>query len=348
MPNTKNDENLAEKKLNDIAEKKLTEVSAEETDKPQGQEYDAGFEQWLVDGDRFIPITKTVASLPAGDYNIRYDRTYDKHVLVMRQPLTEDLLRLPIREFDEVLDDIAKFWASRARYDEYGYIYKRGILLFGAPGCGKSSLVALMTQDLIDRQDGVVINVSTSDDILAFDEIMKGIREIEPERRIIAVIEDIDNFVNERKESNEIVSKLLNILDGKMQFDNVVMIATTNYPEDLEERITNRPSRFDLRREIGSPRMAAREYYLRSKLKKSDLKKIDVEHWLMQTVGFTIDHLKELVCLVFVHRRRFEDALAEVAGMIRKPRLQNTAPGSKKNMGFKHDAQAEDDDREKQ
>ena len=307
-------------------------------------EYNAGFEQWLIDGDRFIPITKTVLELSAGDYNLRYDRQYDKHILVMRQPLTEKLLKLPTKEFDDVLADINSFWQSRVLYDEYGYIYKRGILLYGPPGCGKSSLVMLMTQELIKRQAGIVLNIATSDDIFAFDEIMKGIREIEPDRRIIAVLEDIDNFVNERKEQNELVSKLLNMLDGKMQFDNVVIIATTNYPEDLEERISNRPSRFDLRREIGPPKMRAREFYLKSKLKPKDLKKINMEDWLAKTKGFTIDHLKELVCLVFVHKRTFEAALEEVNGMVKNPRLKNTDTKPEKALGFKNSNSANDDD----
>lgn len=307
--------------------------------------YTAGYEQWLVDGDKFIPITETESALPAGDYNIRYDRSYDKNVLVKRQPLTEKLLHLPMKEFDEVLADIRVFWNSRAEYDEFGYIYKRGVLLYGPPGCGKTSLVSLMTKDLISKQGGVVINITNSDDVFAFDEIMKAIREIEPDRRVIAVIEDIDNFFNNDKHT-ELMSKLLNILDGKMQFDNIVIIATTNYPEDLEENVSNRPTRFAMRREIGPPKMRAREFYLRAKLKKKHLKGINIDAWLAETKGFTIDHLKELVCLVFVHKRGFEEALAEVRSMIKKPVLHNTTQSEKNGMGFKFSASDFDDDRQ--
>jgi len=307
-------------------------------------EYVPGFQQWLVDGDKFIPMTKTVQTLPAGDYGMRYDRMYDKNVLFMRQPICEDLLELPMDEFDDVLNDIGTFWKSRELYDEYGYIYKRGILLYGPPGCGKTSLIALMSRQLISKQDGVVLNLTTSDDIFAFDEIMRSIREIEPDRRVIAVIEDIDNFVSERRDQAELTSKLLNLLDGKMQFDNIVIIATTNYPEELEERISNRPSRFDLRREIGPPKVRAREYYLRYKLKPRDLKSIDVEEWLRKTSGFTIDHLKELVCLVFVHKRPFEKAYAEVNGIIKRPTLKNSPVGKKERLGFAGSGGVDDDD----
>lgn len=333
------------RKKNIIADGVADTVSGTPGESDGVEEYSAGFEQWLVDGDKFIPITRTIPELPAGDYGIKYDRTYDKYVLVLRQPLSEELIHLPMKEFDEVLDDIKTFWSSRDAYDEYGYIYKRGILLYGPPGCGKSSLVMLMNKELINKYDGIVINVSTSDDIVVFDDIMKGVREIEPDRPVITVIEDIDNFVNSERGPNELVSKLLNILDGKMQYDNMVIIATTNYPELLEERISNRPTRFDLRREIGAPKMKAREFYLRSKLKQKDIKKIDMEEWLSKTQGFTIDHLKELVCLVFVHKHPFEKALAEVRGMVSEPRLRNKSKSATDKVGFGNKHAEPDDDR---
>lgn len=335
-----------EMRRNSIIEDDVTDAECDAPGESDGvEEYSAGFEQWLVDGDKFIPITRTIPELPAGDYGIKYDRTYDKYVLVLRQPLSEELIHLPMKEFDEVLEDIKTFWSSRDAYDEYGYIYKRGILLYGPPGCGKSSLVMLMNKELINKYDGIVINVSTSDDIVMFDDIMKGVREIEPDRPVITVIEDIDNFVNSERGPNELVSKLLNILDGKMQYDNMVIIATTNYPELLEERISNRPTRFDLRREIGAPKMKAREFYLRSKLKQKDIKKIDMEEWLSKTQGFTIDHLKELVCLVFVHKHPFEKALAEVRGMVSEPRLRNKSKAAADKVGFGNKHAEPDDDR---
>ena len=79
---------------------------------------------------------------------------------------------------------------------------------------------------------------------------MVPLREIEPDRKIILILEDIDNFINVDK---ALLTKLLQILDGSNKLDNIITIATTNYQEKLEERIANRPSRFDRRYEIGLP-----------------------------------------------------------------------------------------------
>ncbi|NJO18646.1 MAG: AAA family ATPase [Thioploca sp.] len=61
-------------------------------------------------------------------------------------------------------------------------------------------------------------------------------------------MEDLESIL---KSNNP--STVLNILDGVNSFDNIVFLATTNYPEELESRIKNRPSRFDRRFYIGPP-----------------------------------------------------------------------------------------------
>ena len=310
---------------------------------PEGmeEEFERGVEQWLIDGDKFLPITRTVQSLPPGSYCVKYDAGYNKHVLVYKPVMTEELLRLPSRELEIVLADMEKFWKRRARYDKYGYIYKRGILLYGKQGNGKTGLIDMLALELIEKQQGIVIRLTQSDDIFNFDEIMTCIREIEPDRRVIAVIEDVDNFLGTGK-NGELSGKLQQMLDGSLRYDNIVYIATTNYPELLEERISNRPSRFDLRVEVKPPRKAAREFYLKSKLKKSDIAKMDMVRWLADTVGFTLDHLKEMVLLVFVHDMEYADALARIRGMISDPTLRNEKDAPEK-MGFNNKKHEDDD-----
>ena len=123
------------------------------------------------------------------------------------------------------------------------------------------------------------------------------LRRIEPNRPIVANLEDVDAIQKEYGES-----KVLALLDGELQIDNIVFIATTNYPENLDDRIINRPSRFDVVKKIGMPSPGARAMYLGTKVERLLLEEHDgeLDEWVNGTDGFSIAHLKELILQVEV------------------------------------------------
>lgn len=289
--------------------------------------YTGGHTQWSIQGDNFYATYSTVPELPSGFYEMGYDTTLGQFYLKKKRLITEEIFKLPDDNFESIIEDIKKFWDSKDLYKKYGYVYKRGILLYGPPGCGKTSLINLLCDDLIYNQEGIVINISEPDHIYDIHKVLTPLREIEPDRKIIMIFEDIDNFTKEKT----ILTKLLNILDGNGKMDNVVNIATTNYPEELEERISNRPSRFDRRYEIGIPNYKIREFYIKNKMDKKDFKGIDVQRWLKSTEGFTLDHLKELILSYAVLGYEFEIALNEMKNMIKNGTLRaSRIPGSRK------------------
>jgi energy-coupling factor transporter ATP-binding protein EcfA2 len=284
--------------------------------------------QWLIEGKMFIAIGKTMPKLPAGNYNLRYHSSMQRYVPELMKVEADELLVLPDPALDLILRDITSFWKLEEHYKKYKYTYKRNILLYGDPGNGKSSVITLLSQILINEYKGIVISIKNSDDVQVFATVLTEIQEIEPDRRIIAVIEDIDNFVGSDR---SIMTQLLNILDGNLQFKNLVVIATTNYPEKLESRISNRPSRFDRRYEIKNPNYAVRKYYLEHKLNKEDLESINIDEWVRATENFSIDHLKELLISVFVLGYKFDEAHAVMKDFVETKILKNT---EKSKLGF--------------
>jgi SpoVK/Ycf46/Vps4 family AAA+-type ATPase len=112
-------------------------------------------------------------------------------------------------------------------------------------------------------------------------------------RNIILVYEDIDEIINYNGEST-----VLSLLDGEHNIDNVLNLATTNYPGLLGARIINRPSRFDRRIYVDMPSQPAREEYLR-KACKGNLSAHDLGLWVKDTEGMSIAHLRELVAAVY-------------------------------------------------
>ena len=302
------------------------------------KKYKAGYTQWMVDGKDFVPITESVSTLPAGFYTFKYNNSYQKNLPTKIDIISEDLLELPDNNFDKIISDIQKFWKSEAKFKKYNYVYKRGILMYGSQGCGKTSLILMLANDLVKNHDGIVFNIRHSDDIFAFDEIMIALREIEPKRRVITIIEDIDNFFTREQDYQ---TKLLNILSGNMQYDNIVIIATTNFPEKLQERILNRPSRFDIRCEIGLPTVAVRRYYIEKKLGRKAVKTIDIERWIKDTHGMTLDHLRELILAVFVLDYTYDNAIEYVKNMNDEKPKSSMSRGNKV-AGFNSKANEEE------
>ena len=136
---------------------------------------------------------------------------------------------------------------------------------------------------------------------------------------MIVILEDIDSLASEDRYST---TKLLNILDGVKQIENVVYIATTNYPEKLQERITNRPSRFDRRYKVEMPSNEIRRSYIENKLSEEDISNIDIDRWVKETDSMSLSHLKELIISVVVMGKDFEEALNSLKEMKKSPSIK--------------------------
>ena len=284
--------------------------------------------QWSVlQNDQFAPSYVSISHVPSGLYEMKWNSSLQTWVLAKQALNIDELYELPSPEIESILSDIKIFWRKRETYKEYNFVHKRGILLYGDPGCGKSGIIQLCVKNLIEEENGIVINIKEDEDFKAFVEFVPTIRTIEPERPLIVILEDIDSLAGEDRYST---TKLLNILDGVKQIENVVYIATTNYPEKLQERITNRPSRFDRRYEVQMPSRAIRESYIKNKLSDDDLKNINLEEWLDSSEDMSLSHLKELVISVIVMGKDFKESLATLNALSDKPKIK----GGKKKSGI--------------
>ena len=189
-----------------------------------------------------------------------------------------------------------------------------------------------MCQELIEKYNGIVFSLSSEQEVSAFPDAVRRIRKIEPNRRIIAIIEDIDSFT---QCSNSLNTMLLNILDGNLKLSGLVTIATTNHIEYLEERYTNRPSRFDRVVEFPLPNAASRKMFIEKTVLPEDLEKISIDDWVEKTEGFTIDHINELILLHFVFGHDEEESFNTIYAMTKTGgKLRNKSSVNKKTIGF--------------
>jgi hypothetical protein len=303
----------------------------ENTEEPQnGTGNVRNYSQWKILGDgSFAPNPPTVLELEPGLYEPHFiprDQVWGLKKLSIN---TDELYELPTEEISIILEDLRKFWAREEVYKKYKLMHKRGILLYGDPGCGKSGILQLCMKHIIDNVGGMVINIKDDEAVRGYMDLIENLREVEPNRPLIVIIEDIDAIANE---GSYVTSQLLNMLDGIKQIENVTYIATTNYPEKLAERITNRPSRFDRRYYISPPKKDVRLAYLKNKAESVDpVFEIDYNKWVEDTEGMSISHLKELFISVVVMENSYEDSIKSLKDLKKSPKGKG-----QKDVGFRN------------
>jgi hypothetical protein len=280
--------------------------------------------QWSTTGDIFAPCSETVTALPPGLYEMK--NTHELGLFFLRvQAKTEHLIDFPDSTSRIVLEEIKTFWDKEQDFKKFNLGFRRGILLWGPPGGGKSCLLQLIARDVIARR-GIVIKFAHPD---LFEQGYRTLRVIQPDIPIVVLMEDIDATLQYHNESD-----VINILDGINKIDKTVFLATTNHPERLGARIVNRPSRFDKRFKIDFPNSASREIYLKSLLENDD-SKIDIGQWVKDTEEFTLAHLKELFVAVRILGNDYQEALLTLRTMKDPKALNSDLDYGEKKMGFR-------------
>lgn len=276
--------------------------------------------QWgIIGGNKYYPTTETVNNIPSGYYSIKWIDGIGPS-LEHKNVLSEKLLHFPDSVVDKILIDIKNFWTKKESYKKYELVYKRGILLYGYPGNGKTSIIELLSDILIKEYGGIVIKINRGNELEYLYDLIPAIINLERDRKLIIVFEDVDGLVVDEGYER----MLINFLDGAYKIDNVVNIATTNYPEKLKERITNRPSRFDRRYEINLPSSEVRKFYIENMTKEDDLENIDINQWVKDTEGYTIDHLKELITSVFVLGYEYDESITTINNIKNNGAIKST------------------------
>lgn len=152
---------------------------------------------------------------------------------------------LPADLKQAILEDVEAF------FNEGVGIYKnlklapfRKLLLAGVPGTGKTMLCAALAKLAISKKR-IVVYVSGSDrDGASFEKIQRAFQAVAAARYpTLLVVEELDAYLR-----GDDKARILNVLDGIESPNNPqgsLLLATTNYPEAIDERIVKRPGRLD-------------------------------------------------------------------------------------------------------
>jgi chaperone BCS1 len=200
-------------------------------------------------------------AIPASDTRLTIYRngtyaSWCEQLQRMPRPPESVVLREGVME--SLLSDCREFLRQRNWYVERGIPYRRGTLLFGPPGTGKSSAVVAIASAL--RMDIAVLNLGSSQlDDTALSELLSEL----PSSAML-LVEDVDCVFVERQGTDEKTNRvtfsgLLNALDGVAAGEGRILFATTNHRERLDPALI-RPGRIDRQVEVG---LADREQLVR-------------------------------------------------------------------------------------
>lgn len=167
-----------------------------------------------------------------------------------KRPLNSVVLDKGVKE--TVVADVKDFLGSQKWYVDRGIPYRRGYLLYGPPGSGKSSFIQALAGEL---DFGVAI-INLSERGMTDDKLIHLLTKL-PQRTIL-LLEDADAaFVNRRQIDADgygggtvTFSGLLNALDGVAAGEERIAFLTTNHIERLDEALI-RPGRVDMTVRIG-------------------------------------------------------------------------------------------------
>src|SRR5208337_5575900 len=172
------------------------EASAETSGSKSKEEHKPSYVQWIYRNGVYRPAGGTAAKILPGIYTMENDNT--GWFLSPCEFPSDKLLRLPGMPIEFILDQINKFWDRRELFENVGLLHKRGILMYGPAGCGKTSIIRLLADDIVKR-GGIVLMITNC---RLSEEVLRGVRQIEPDRPILTIIEDIETFMGQAEESS--------------------------------------------------------------------------------------------------------------------------------------------------
>lgn len=253
--------------------------------------------QWaLVTHNAWKSQSLTSEILEAGEYSIAIDGRDDRPVFTKKEVKSDTMIRFKDGLADTVFNEIANFWSHGENFKKIGFLHRRGYMFYGSQGCGKTMIVKQIIGSIVES-GGVVFHCAHPG---AFSVGLEAFRQVEPDRPVVCVFEDIDAIIKKFGEE-----EILAILDGTNQIDKVLNIATTNFPELLNKRIVSRPRRFDRIYRIITPDEMVRREYLKLKLPKKE--KIDM--WVKKTEDLSFAGLTEAVISVICLGNPFDEVI---------------------------------------
>lgn len=207
-------------------------------------------------------------------------------------------------EAKEEMQEVVEFLKSPQKFIQIGARIPKGVLLFGAPGTGKT----LMAKAVAGEAGVPFFSISGSDFVEMFVGVGAArVRDLFEQAKksspCIVFIDEIDAVGRHRgaglggghDEREQTLNQLLVEMDGFSTNEGIIVMASTNRPDILDPALL-RPGRFDRHILIDRPDVKGREAILGVHVQEKPLDDdVDLEILAKRTPGFTGADLANMV-----------------------------------------------------
>jgi AAA+ superfamily predicted ATPase len=158
---------------------------------------------------------------------------------------------IPNERTRDELDFIAASIRNRDALKAEGLTIKRGLLLSGPPGDGKSTAIECFANGIAG--EATIIFVESVDHIRAIYQLAQALSPT------VVILEDLDLMTKSRQNPglptvrDDVTGELLQVLSGTLAYPDVITIATTNHVEAIDQALSKRAGRFDAHVRMGYP-----------------------------------------------------------------------------------------------
>ncbi len=204
----------------------------------------------------------------------------------------EDVI-LPERTLEVIDRNVGQFVAARARIKALKFSGRKGLLFYGPPGTGKTYTIHYLASQLPEHTTLLI----TSEQVMFISEYFRLARFLEP---ALLIVEDVDLIARERTHMHGpgeemLLNKLLNEMDGLREDADVMVILTTNRPDQLEPALASRPGRIDQAIEFPLPDEGGRAKLVRLYARNLEAPFPIVDVIVRRTQGVSAAFIKELM-----------------------------------------------------
>lgn len=264
--------------------------------------------QYADSGNQLSTVRKTRPTLEAGIYQIKESMTgiYFEKIEIN----SDEALQFEDERLDAIHEEIDRFWQLESAFREMGITHKRGVLLFGQPGMGKSVLLKQTMETAIEHDTVVFVGSRSMSTTV---QGLREFKEVEPDRHTLVTMEDMDEICSYNEHA------VLELMDGGDQMNGVLVLGTTNYPDRLPPRVM-RSGRFDTKVEVKALPLAGRIAYFSHKLAKKESPD-RIREIAEATDGMSFAQMRELIASVYCYGRPFEASVQRIVRNLTEGRL---------------------------